>query len=304
MRPSDRPFAAAASKAIETWEGSHGRLPGLIGATVRDCFIRQLVDSDRRRRYVEHFRNSTRLKQRNADPSSGVFNPFAAAVWHGRTGDLDEALWLVFLAVHCGRHPKARWRYIERVYGGFDGGRWDWPTVATDTVGFRKWLAASVEEIKGVGPNGFGNHRKRESLDDQGTGKAVESYVTWIGPERGHVAAFVAMTGDGSQTSDGEFESLYESMRAVFRFGRLARFDYLTMASRLGLTAAVAGRPYLPESTGPLTGARLLFGTATPRELEETAVEFGKATGIQFAVLEDALCNWQKSPDAFRRYRA
>ena len=304
MRPADRPLARALAKAIDAWVVTHGHLPGLNSATARECFIRQLIDSDRRRRYVEHFRDSARLTRRNADPGSGVFNPFAAAVWHGRSGDLDEALWLVFLSVHFGRHPKARWRYAEHVYGRLGGGRWDWPSVATDTVGFREWLAANVKGIKGVGPNGFGNHRKRESLSDEGTGQVVESYVAWIGRERGHVDAFAASAGVGSQTPDGEFESLYESMRVVSRFGRLARFDYLTTASRLGLTSAVAGRPFLPESTGPLAGARQLFGISTPRRLEDTAVEFGDATGIQFAVLEDALCNWQKSPDEFKRFRA
>ena len=303
MRPSDQAFATAVSAAIEGWEATDGPLERLGNPSARDCFIRQLVDSDRRRRYVEHFRDRARVTGRQADPSSGVFNPFAAAVWHGRTGDLDEALWLAFLAVHFGRHPKARWRYMERVYGKLNSGRWDWLTVAADTVGFRAWLVANVEAIKGVGPHGFGNHRKRESLSDSGTGKAIESYVTWIDPKRGHTAAFSVMTGLGAQTPAEEFESLYESMRAVCRFGRLARFDYLTTASRLGLTTAVASRPYLPESTGPLTGARLLFGERTPKQLEEIAVEFGNTTGIPFAVLEDALCNWQKSPDAFIRFR-
>ena len=304
MRPVDRAFAVAVAGEIAAWEGIHGHLPGLARSGARDCFIRQLVDSDRRRRYVEHYRDSIRLKEGNANPSSGVFNPFAAAVWHGRVGDLDEALWLVFLAVHFGRHPKARWRYVKRVYGRLDVGRWDWRAVATDTRGFRKWLAANVELVKGVGPSGFGNHRKRESLGDRCTGEAVESYVTWVGSERGHVAAFTDITNGENQTPGDEFDSLYESMRAVFRFGRLARFDYLTTASRLGLTAAVAAKPYLPESTGPLAGARRLFGIVASRQLEEVAVDFGNSAGIEFGVLEDALCNWQKNPDTFKRFRA
>ena len=92
-------------------------------------------------------------------------------------------------------------------------------------------------------------------------------------------------------------------MDAVHRFGRLARFDYLTNSARLGLSTAVAGRPYLPEATGPLAGARLLFGQAPPQRLEEIAIEFGRVTSVPFAVLEDALCNWQKSPTVFKRFR-
>lgn len=304
MRPSDQPFVAAVARSLEEWESNHGRLPGLVQLTARDCFIRQLVDSDRRRRYLEHFKDSTRLNERQADPASGVFNPFAAAVWHGRSEDLNEALWLVFLAVHFGLHPTARWRYVERVYGGLDSGRWDWTTVAAETDGFRSWLSANIKSIKGIGPNGFGNHRKYESLTDSGTGKVVESYIRWIGPEREHTAAFASITRGSNLTPEEQFDSLYNSMRVVLRFGRLARFDYLTTASRLGLISAVAGRPYLPGSTGPLDGARILFGEPETSRVEEIATEFGKASSIDFAVLEDALCNWQKNPDLFKRFRA
>ena len=302
MRSSDRPFALAVSTAIAAWEERRGALHGLGNPLARDCLIRQIVDSDRRRRYIEHFYERARLTERRTDPSGGFFNPYGAAVLHWRAGDSDEALWLVFLAVHFGWHPKARWRYAERIYGRLGHGHWNWASVATDTGAFRLWLAENVEAVKGAGPSGFGNHRKRESLSDAGTGEAVESYVKWIDPSRGHAAAFAAITDAASGNPPGEFELLYEAMRKVHRFGRLARFDYLTTASRLGLMTAVAGRPYLPESTGPLAGARLLFGEATPSRLEEQAIKFGDATVLPFAVLEDALCNWQKSPHAFKRF--
>ena len=92
-------------------------------------------------------------------------------------------------------------------------------------------------------------------------------------------------------------------MQVVKRFGRLGTFDYLSTASRLGLISAVAGRAYLPNSTGPLNGACLLFGISKPRELESLAVEFGFATNVSYGVLEDALCNWHKSPYRFMHFR-
>lgn len=283
---------------LDTWARQHGELPGLIGPGRREAFVAQLVDSDRRRRFVEHFRTSERLTARQADPTSGVFNPYAAAVLAHRARDLDEALWLVFLATHMGHHARARWTYTAKVYGRLGAGRWDWTAVLADVAGFDTWLQAHAAAVK-QGPGGFGNHRKYESL--AGTGAVVASYVDWIRPDRGHQRAIEDITAGAADAAE-EFELLYNSMRAVHRFGRLARLDYLSTAGRLGLISAVAGRPYLPESTGPLRGARLLFGAATKRQLEARAVALGKILGVEFAVLEDAICNWQKTPDVFTHF--
>ena len=97
-------------------------------------------------------------------------------------------------------------------------------------------------------------------------------------------------------------------MAAVHRFGRLARFDYLTMIGRIRLAGIQAGQAYLEGSTGPLRGARLLFESVGGPALTAAALEARAAVlrgylDVTFDVLEDALCNWQKSPAEFRRYR-
>jgi len=301
VRPSDLEFATAVEAAISGWETNHGALPGLTRQRARDCFIRQLVDSDRRRRFLSLYPDSKRLTNAQADPSNPVFNPYAAAVLAHRCGDTNEALWITFLAIHFGKHPVAHWRYLQNVYGCLGAGRWDWPTISGDPTAFRIWLANNLDEVQGALPRGFGNHRKRETLRDSGTGEAIESYVDWIGESADHVERFASIIGDDPDPGNS-FEMLYGSMRAVFRFGRLARLDYLTTAHRLGLIQAEAGRPYLPESSGPLKGARELFGPSQPAKLELQATEFGRQANIPFAVLEDAICNWQKSPLRFRHF--
>ena len=96
--------------------------------------------------------------------------------------------------------------------------------------------------------------------------------------------------------------------RVSTRFGRTAKFDYLAMISRLGLYDIRPGRAFLAGSTGPLKGARLLFDSpgAEPSKsgaLETKVIELQSYLQVGFDTIEDALCNWQKSPATFRPFR-
>ena len=95
-------------------------------------------------------------------------------------------------------------------------------------------------------------------------------------------------------------------MNAVISFGRTARFDYLTMVGKLSLENIEPDSTYMSGATGPKSGARLLFGGSvaaqiTEGELVEYLNELEAHLGLYFGmqVLEDALCNWQKSPAEF-----
>jgi hypothetical protein len=57
-------------------------------------------------------------------------------------------------------------------------------------------------------------------------------------------------------------------------------------------------------STGPVQGARLLFGNhENPVNLDRWLVELDAELQVGMQVLEDALCNWQKSPERFKPFR-
>jgi hypothetical protein len=101
------------------------------------------------------------------------------------------------------------------------------------------------------------------------------------------------------------FDLIYVSMDQVFRFGRTARFDFLTLLSRLQLLPIAPSRAYLQNATGPLHGAKLLFGgsPATPLVLDQRLTDLDHHLRLGPDTLEDALCNWQKSPTAFKPFR-
>jgi hypothetical protein len=227
-----------------------------------------------------------------------------AAIIRQQEGSLDEAFWLVFLYVLFGKSRKTGWQLASEVYAG-NGRTWDWKATSSDPNGFRNWLRGRKGHLMSLG--GTGNHRKYLSLDADypaGVGMAVQTYVGWVGPARAHSALVANALTQAGGDPRGAFDVLYRSFESVASFGRLARFDYLCMLGTLGLAPITAGSTYIQGSTGPLEGARRLFGVKKgPRQLEEWLVELDRVLGVGAQVLEDALCNWHKSPLVFKPVR-
>lgn len=311
MRPRDRELAAKLETSLISFHDHKIALPGIIDPVARQTFIEQLIESIRRVNYV------TVISQRDiciqsTDPNDNLFDPLKASILFRRQGKLDEAFWMVFMFVHFGKHARAGWRYIREIYGRLgDSNRWDWINTSADLVGFRKWLDDHQTELKRAGTNhGFGNHRKYESLNAysaNGTGAVVESYINWVGSSKSHKDRFDAECSQTGGNPHESFDRLFHSMNAITRFGRTARFDYLAMIGKLGLADIEPGSAYLKSSTGPIKGARLLFldqpSPASHLVLDCWLIELNKELNVGMQALEDALCNWQKSPRQLKKFR-
>lgn len=307
MRPRDRDLAQRLSAGLCSFDRTVRPLPGIRDSVNREVFIEQLLESIHRVRFVAVLR-TRRLCNLRTDPNSGLFDPLKAAILQERRGNIEEAFWMVFLFVHFGKHVRAGWRYAREVYGRLgDGARWDWASVSADPPGFRAWLDLHKGDLEREGvPRGFGNHRKYESLDaysPNGTGATVESYVGWVSPPRTHQQLVEGACQEAGNPR-AAFDDLYRSMGIVARFGRTARFDYLTMVGKLGLARIEAPSTYMQGSTGPACGARLLFGgKGSVVDLDRWLVELDVELRVGMQVLEDSLCNWQKSPTKLKRFR-
>ena len=295
--------------ALQRFEQTHGALPGIAQPGRRAALAGQLADSMRRTQFFTHLLQET-SGPAVADPTSASFDPLRAAAFHERAGHRDEAFWLVFLFIHFGKHRSSGWRRIADIYGRLGNGPlWTWDAVSVDVHAFRRWLGDHVEAIKRLEPKrGFGNHRKYESLEawtPNGTGAVIESYVGWVGTA-GHDARIAQVTA-GALTPAARFDALYASVHTVRRFGRTGAFDYCSTLAKLGLVAAEPSAACLVGATGPLKGARLLLAPSGPRlsaaALEARLTPLQSALGVGFDVLEDALCNWQKSPAEFKPFR-
>lgn len=291
---------------LAAYEAAHGALPGIRTAQRREAFIQQLVDSVRR---IDYFRvaESRRISPDRRSPQSPLFDPLLAAILHRQAGQIDEGCWLAFLAIHCGRHRKDGWSLARQLYAG-DGpdSEWTWDRVSAAPTAFRRWLHAKNARWAALNERPrFGNHRKYVSLNahgPNGTGEVIETYVRWVGAGRTHADRLRLATSRLGATQASAFDELYGSLRDVQQFGRLAKFDFLCMLAKCGLADVAPGHAYLAGATGPLNGARQMFGL--PRSsLDRAVVELGNRLGVGMQVMEDALCNWVKDPYRHVRFR-
>lgn len=285
--------------AFNLYENKFQALPGINNPNIRDVLLRQMVESFHRVKYVELILNRL-ISSRRADPNDCLFDPIKAAIIRLRQGEIDDACWLVFLFVHFGKHPKGGYRYASELYGKLGGGRWDWTNISQNISAFKAWWDSNYIIIKNGGPGGFGNHRKYESLKH--AANVVDSYINWVQKGVDHQTLLNnAITNGGDPRK--AFDILYHSMAKVMRFGRTARFDYLTMLGKLKIAPIIPGIAYLDDSTGPVKGAQLLFGTGSTNELSQWLVDLDQFLNVGMQILEDSLCNWQKSPNTFKPFR-
>jgi hypothetical protein len=278
-------------------------LIGITDKVARRTLAQQMIASLRR---LDH---TAILKDRDihpdrTNPDIDLFDPERAALWYARNGNLDEAIWLTFLSIHFGKHGKYGWRMVRDIYSGLGTGRWTWERAAAQPNEFRIWLRANRAGIGGA----FGNHRKYETLNaDSGSSTAlvIESFVTLCSPSpSGYFSALVRSTGnDPAKIFDAAYRGL-----PIARFGRLAKFDFLALLGRMDLAPVRPGSAYLRGATGPLRGARLLVdGDANSRrsadDLDRILQRLDQTLNVGMQVMEDSICNWQKSPRKFIHFR-
>lgn len=305
MWPSRKLTADRLERALEHFSTDRIPLLGVVDLTARRTLALQMVASLRRLDYT-HILLSRTFDSNGANPNSSMFDPERAAIIHARAGNLDEAIWVIFLATHFGKHARHGWRMLKDVYSGLSDTPWTWVRIQNDPELFRTWLRDHVGQIGGS----FGNHRKYETLGAdsvQGTANVFASYVGWINTFGSHAHLIRSLVTKGGNDPHNIFDVFYNEMN-ILRFGRLGKFDFLALIGRLKLAPITPGSPYLKGATGPLRGSRLLFAgdpeiALSPEKLEENLKYLDQDLNVGMQVLEDSLCNWQKSPEHFIHFR-
>ena len=279
-------------------------LPGTSDANALETLAMQFIASMRREDYYRFLQRKP-ISALRAHPNSPHFQPERAVVCHLQNSNIDEAAWLLFLMTHFAKPIDIDWLRLQDVYGMLGCGIWDWPTVSQNPAGFRDWLSNNWQSVRGR----FGNHRKYESLrpdSNRNMARVVEDYVEWIGP-RGHQHFFAHIVHHVGNDPTTIFEYLYNTM-SVISFGRLAKFYYLAMLGRYRVAPVVAGSAFLNGASGPVRGARLLFdgrpdSTTRADTLQTYLDDLDADVRVGMTIMEDALCNWQKSARHFVHFK-
>lgn len=280
-------------------------LPGINTPVKEYSFISQLIDSISRIEFIEVIK-SRPISQIRKDPTSNIFDPIRASILYNLEGDKLEAFWLIFLFTHFGKHHKTKYNLLKCFYSkNNSANKFDYLGVESDIAGCRLWINAHQIILKNSGK--FSNHRKYQSLSaysPNGTGATIESFIEWIGDDFNNFA--LRIPANILNNKHLLFDYLYkEAGRNIIGFGRLACFDFVTMLGKVGIFDCEPSTPYLNQSTGPLDGTKLLFGTpanTTSKDLDDYLKDLGNHLandlGLKFTmqIMEDAVCNWQKSP--------
>jgi len=207
------------------------------------------------------------------------------------SGDTNEAIWRCFLAAHFGR-PSARGDHQIQSASRFlcafcTTPFWTWKRVSKNAEVLREWLFECADDLETLR---YGKHRKYESQKPELIWSVIESFVSLANEYRSPMRL---ITVDEDEPSD-DFHVLYRRLRPLKQFGRTGRFDILVLLLDLDLISAEPRSCYLRGATGPLQGAKLLWGERLPKELDELAAELSERLDVSPIVMEDALCNWQK----------
>jgi Alpha-glutamyl/putrescinyl thymine pyrophosphorylase clade 3 len=303
MWPQRAAQLAQLENGLLNFSQNETHLAGAQDPVARCVLAKQMIASLRRLDYTAIIKTRD-INSDRANPDSDLFDPERAALLHARGGNLDEAIWLIFLSTHFGKHGRHSWRMLRDVYSGLGDGTWTWARVSARPEAFREWLRAKNGFIRGA----FGNHRKYETLNPDSrssTAIVVESFVHLCHPSpRGYFNALTHATGNDPKEI---FDAAYRGL-TIARFGRLAKFDFLALLGRLDLAPVKPGSAYLRGATGPLRGVRLLVdGDAGSRtsadQLDGVLQRLDLILDVGMQVMEDSICNWQKSPKRFVHFR-
>lgn len=271
-----------------------------------------IVANERQVQYFERLKQRAEMQRFSPsciDVTSKYFDPIKAIIYLNKI-DKAEALWLAFLVIHTGDSARSNWQYLKQLYGNHDDNRGQgqaltWHNISQNPALIDTWIdnSLSKDSIKDSRFK-FGKHRKYESVKQMGA--VMQSYQDWL-TEMGGIDGLLAIDAISkhsvspvrqTDSTMQRFAALYRRLR-IFRFGRLAKFEWLSLLGYTGVLDIKADHCYLTEATGPKRGAKLLFGMRRDSDLERLAIDVADALAVDYAIFEASLCHWQASPDYY-----
>lgn len=291
------------------FENDHGQLPGIASQIARETLVKQVISSLRRIAFVRRLTTAD-ISDRRLDPHDEFFDPIKGAASLLRSGEIDEAIWMAFVATQFGKHLQDGWKLSSNIMGSFaQGPIWTEAQYRNDQAGFEAMLQTHSQSLDDWSVAGrYSNHRQYESRKPTHLAKVFKSFSSWQNEYGGFRERLNIVHKERGQKPEDAFDGLYRSFKPVYGFGRLGTFDFLTMVGKLELAPISPSSVYLRGATGPFSGAKYLFFANRDHPISAAALEprvdeLDNYLMVGKQVIEDSLCNWQKSPTEFVYFR-
>ena len=261
-----------------------------------DCLSRQMIDSIRRvlifRTYLER---AEKAEIENL-PYFHTSNPFTLA--QRSSLSLDSRIWHNYVATYFGKSNKSKWMLFNRATFREDKSLITFEDILDNPEEYFEYLRS----ISFFDNSSYSNHRKYTKKSLEGDKGVFLSFYYVM--ENIHL--FKAETVSA-------FDVIYRNSLSIPNFGRMAAFDFSCNLCKCGLNVLEPESMYQRYSTGPLSALRNLLTLAdVPNPDKNFQVSFGDDLLTWFddnsniymlaQVLEDTICNWQKSPLNHIRY--
>lgn len=283
------------SEIEELWDKSFKELLNFnFNGQIISVLSKQTVDSIRR---IEIYK-TYRVKSQQADNLGLEYfhtsNPFILAQ---RSSLLPkQRVWIIYLATYFGKSNKSNWNLFQR--SAFDKNKNLF--IIDDILEKKNYYYDYLESFDFFNNSAYSNHRKYTKKSLKGINGVFHSMDYFLD----NISNFVF-------SEYRTFDEVYKLSHNIPNFGRMAAFDFTASLAKCELNVMEPKSLYLHGSSGPIDGLNKLLKISNNNTIINN-YEFGddllkwfvENSEIKFIaqVLEDAICNWQKSPLTYKKY--
>ncbi len=261
-----------------------------------NCLSYQMVDSIRRVTIFRTYFDRARQAEKKNLSYLHTSNPFTLAQRSSLT--METRVWYIYVATYFGKSNTSKWKLFNKATFKDDHSL----ITLEDILENREDYFSYLRGLNFFNNGKYSNHRKytKKSLDG---GKGVFSSFYFL----------IENLDLFTPAKATPFEEVYRNALKIPNFGRMAAFDFTCNLCKCGLYVNEPESMYQSHSTGPLSALNdMLILSGVKNVTKNLQISLGDELLSWFKtnsdiymlaqVLEDSICNWQKSPNEHIRF--
>lgn len=279
------------------WQNAlHDLLDVSFDADLINVLSHQTIDSIRRINIYQAYAMKARRAEELNLPFFHTSNPFTLS--QRSSIGIDSKVWYIYLATYFGKSNKSKWKLFNKTAFKADKSLIEFKEIKLNRLHYYTYL----RNIDLFNNANFSNHRKYTKKSLEGRKGLIYS-----------IDYFLDNIDKYSHSNLVEFDVVFSYAMKIPNFGRMAAFDFTSSLCKCNLNINDPISMYHENSTGPLKALADILILAKCKDVSKSAqIDFGndllawflEHSKIQIVaqVLEDTICNWQKSPRKYQRY--